>query len=371
MSQKEPSPVARDEEEKEFNQIWQMFFEELPEICQTIETGINESDLRETVIGKLPSGKQYVLKIVDNDFTFPEKIEVWSRTAEEYQKLGYYAPTIYRDREGNFPRVSYKGRKCVAFAEDYAPYVPVEDRFLGKNEKATGDEPKKPIRKPYEVYQREMWQMTAKIAEKHFDYTEYPSAWCLFQRFCPSDEMDEITENAVEWKEYADSLPEKFHEQVERIWKRWNDNKDALEKVYHLLPTSIFQADLNATNLLLDEQDRFVGVFDFNLCGKEVCLNYFFREVHHPDFATEEKMLCDTLEIIREYYHFSEEEKDLALMLYRCVKPLFGNKIIRFRELKDDWTEVRRFLDETELFLMKDIDFRPYMTNGSDKVNKN
>lgn len=58
-------------------------------------------------------------------------------------------------------------------------------------------------------------------------------------------------------------------------------------------------------------------------------------------------------------------------MLYRCVKPLFGNKIIRFRELKDDWTEVRRFLDETELFLMKDIDFRPYMTNGTDKVNKN
>lgn len=91
----------------------------------------------------------------------------------------------------------------------------------------------------------------------------------------------------------------------------------------------------------------------------------------HPDFATEEKMLCDTLEIIREYYHFSEEEKDLALMLYQCVKPLFGNKIIRFRELKDDWTEVRRFLDETELYLMKDIDFRPYMTNGAYKVNKN
>ncbi|MBO5987282.1 MAG: hypothetical protein J6Q02_10900, partial [Lachnospiraceae bacterium] len=91
----------------------------------------------------------------------------------------------------------------------------------------------------------------------------------------------------------------------------------------------------------------------------------------HPEIATEEQMLCDTLELIREDYHFSAEEKDLALMLYRCVKPLFGNKIIRFRELKDDWTEVRRFLDETELFLMKDIDFRPYMTNGTYKVNKN
>ena len=38
---------------------------------------------------------------------------------------------------------------------------------------------------------------------------------------------------------------------------------------------------------------------------------------------------------------------------------------------KYDVTVLKAFLDETELFLMKDIDFRPYMTNGTDKVNKN
>ncbi|MBP5753120.1 MAG: hypothetical protein J6W60_09730, partial [Treponema sp.] len=75
-----------------------------------------EDDFRESIIGKTSSGEKYVLKIVDNDFTFPEKIEVWKRTVEEYRKLGYYAPRIFTDKEGKFPAVSYQGRKCVAYA---------------------------------------------------------------------------------------------------------------------------------------------------------------------------------------------------------------------------------------------------------------
>jgi len=32
----------------------------------------------------------------------------------------------------------------------------------------------------------------------------------------------------------------------------------------HRLPTSVFQADLNPTNLLVDDKGAFAGVFDFN-----------------------------------------------------------------------------------------------------------
>ena len=271
-------------EKAEIEKVWRRFFEEPLESYQKIETGVNDEDFRETVIGKMPSGKRCVLKIVDNDFTFPEKIEVWSRTAEEYRKLGYYAPEFFRDREGRFPIITFRGRSCVAYGEEYAPYIPAEDRMETKS-----------LKKSYETYRRALWQMTAKIAEKHFDYTEYPSAWCLFRTFCPSDERDEVTDNALTWKEHADELPGEFHEQTERIWRKWEENKKALEKVYDRLPTSVFQADLNSTNVLLDEKDKFVGIYDFNLCGKVVVLNYIFREIFLPDFEAEVKAICETL----------------------------------------------------------------------------
>ena len=340
------------EKQLETEQIWNLFFDGPVEVCQRISTGIDENDFRESVMGKTPSGEKYVLKIVDNDFTFPEKIEVWKRTIEEYRKLGYYAPRIFTDKKGKFPAVSYQGRKCVAYAEEFAPYTPVEDRLLEQVEAQ---------RKPYEIYYKAMWQMTAKVAEKHFDYTEYPSAWCLFRKFCPSDEMDEVTENALTWKEEAEKFPEEFHEQAERIFRRWSENKEELKKHYDKLPTSVFQGDLNSTNLLADEQDGFVGIFDFNLCGKEVVLNYLFRETHHPEFEKELKMLFEVLEIVREFYHFNEDEKNLALSLYRCLIPFGGSKLWRLNGLKNDASAIRSFLDETERYQTMEIDFKIHM----------
>ena len=56
-----------------------------------------------------------------------------------------------------------------------------------------------------------------------------------------------------------------------------------MELIYHKLPTSVFSADLNTSNILLDEQGKFVGVYHFNLCGKDVFLNYLFREIYSGD----------------------------------------------------------------------------------------
>ena len=124
------------------------------------------------------------------------------------------------------------------------------------------------------TYLTDIWIMTAKIAGKYLDYGKYPSGYCLFDTFCPSDEVDEVLENALSWKEYAETLPEEFTEQVQQIWQLWMKNRRELEQIYHTLPTSVFQADLNPTNLLIDENGKFVGVYDFNLCGKDVFLNY-------------------------------------------------------------------------------------------------
>ena len=192
----------------EIKNVFSLFFDDTPITDHLIDTSRGDADFRATFIIETAVGSKYVLKLADNDFTFPEKISVWQRTAEEYRKLGYFCPRIFRDKSGYFPIVDYRGHRCAAYAEEFAPFRPIEDRFsddFGKNEAL------------YDRYKRDIWRMTARIAAQYFDYTEYPSAYCLFETFCPSDKMDEVLENALAWKEYADKLQETGGENMAHV----------------------------------------------------------------------------------------------------------------------------------------------------------
>ena len=307
--------AATEKQKDALNRIFNLFFDCVPVSFQTIDTSRDEQDFRETVILETDRGKKYVIKLADNDFTFPDKIRMWQRTVEEYRKLGYYCPTIFCDKTGDFPVVTYEGHACAAYAEEFAPYRSIEDRASDETEQCDS------IRARYRGYRQDIWTMTARIAEKHFDYSKYPSAYCLFTTFCPSDEIDEVLENALQWKAYAETLPQEFREQTERIWRLWEENRNALARVYDRLPTSVFQADLNPSNLLVDERDSFVGICDFNLSGREVFLNYLMRE-NLGDFEEELEDIRDALRTASRYYRFSEAEMEYAPMLYRCLKPL-------------------------------------------------
>lgn len=327
--------------------IFRLFFDEVPADTRLINTSRGDADFRIACIVETETGGRYVLKLADNDFTFPEKIAVWERTVEEYRKLGYYCPRILRAKDGSFPFADYQGHRCTVYAEEYAAYGPAEDRFSDSDGKDT--------EQLYDRYKRDIWQMTARVAAKYFDYSEYPSAYCLFETFCPSDKTDEVLENAVTWKECADRLPEEFREQAGRIWQLWTDNRAALEKVYGQLPTSVFQADLNLSNILVDSEGRFAGVFDFNLCGRDVFLNYLIRETGTVSEIRE------ALEIASGFYRFSDIEKETAQMLYRCLKPLWFTQLEKLKEAGNDREAIRAYLDETERMLTEPVDFRSSM----------
>lgn len=335
---------------KELVGVFRLFFDELPTNIEIKNTSRGEEDFREAVIAEWSSGEKYVLKLSDNDFTFPEKIKAWQRCVEEYRKSGYYCPKIFTSKNGDFPRVSYKGHNCVVFAEEFCKYTVAEERCVeGANENVTFEK----------RWADAAWIMTAKMAAKKFDFCEYPSGYCLFETFCPSDKTDEVLENALEWKKYVDKLPEQFREQTERIWKRWNDNRKELEQMYHKLPTSVFQADLNTSNLLLDENGAFVGVFDFNLCGRDVFLNYLFREMH---WQFELQYLLDTLKNVSQVYCFSDLEKQAAPLLYRCLVPLWFTEREVLLEAGRDEEKIQACLNRTEELQIKEIPFAEYMS---------
>jgi len=335
---------------QELLNIFQLFFDELPQLYEIRSTSRGDSDFREAIIAQWRSGEKYVIKLSDNDFTFPEKISAWKRCAEEYRKLGYYCPAILSSRHGDFPSVAYKGHICVAYAEEFCKYSAAEDRFSGDRQEKS----------PFDIQWADAaWMMTAKIAAKKFDFCKYPSGYCLFETFCPSDKTDEVLENATAWREYADSLPERFQTQVQRIWHRWVRNRNELEQIYCKLPTSVFQADLNATNLLVDDHGAFVGVFDFNLCGRDVFLNYLFREIH---FQYDDNYLLETLRNVRQVYCFSALEKQAAPLLYRCLKPLWYTELEALKAAGTDAHAIQTCLDRTEALQTKELAFETYMS---------
>ena len=54
--------------------IFQLFFDKLPYQYEIINTSHGDTDFREAIIVEWNSGEKYVIKLSDNDFTFPEKI---------------------------------------------------------------------------------------------------------------------------------------------------------------------------------------------------------------------------------------------------------------------------------------------------------
>ncbi len=329
---------------KELNceEIEMLFFDQPITSCEIKNTSHGETDFREALLVQLASGEKFVVKLADNSFTVPDRIRMWQRCAADYRRLGYYTPEILADRLGEFPTVRYKGHNCVVYAEEFAKYAYEDTAARGLASSK---------------YFNEILTMTAKAAALRSDYAEFPSGYCLFSCFAPDDEEDEVMENAREWKRYAESLPAIFQTQTERIWTLWSENREALRAVYSTLPTSIFQADLNSSNTLIDEDGGFAGVFDFNLCGRDVLLNYIFREIYWYDDEQEIDLLRSAIAIIGKQYAFSQAEKDAALMIYRCVKPLWYTKLMRLKQAGGDLSAIQSCLEQTELALTREIDF--------------
>lgn len=320
-----------------------LFFSDEPVGYEIIPFSRGDEDFREVIIAQWASGEKKVIKLAENGFTSPERIKVWQRCAEEHRRLGYYCPEFICDKNGGFPVIDYKGHRCTVFAEEFSKYPTAEQLENNKVE--------------FQSWWDDAITMVARIAAENLDFAEFPSGYCLFERFSETDKTDEVIEVAHDWKKYADTLPVEFHEQVERIWKLWNDNRNALEPIYKTLPTSVFQADINNTNILMDENGKFVGILDFNLCGRDVFLNYLFRECR-----IEVSCLQQALKTVSAVYKFSDIEKLAAPLIFRCVEPLFYNALDDLKEAGEDKEKIKLCLDRAEHELTADFDFAAYMS---------
>ncbi len=319
-----------------------LFVKEPVEQYEIIDSSQGEEDFRETIIATLESGNKLVVKVSSNAFTTSESIKVWQRCAEEYRSLGYYCPQIYPSLMQEFPAVDYKGLHCIAYADEFSPYQSVHQSSVVK------------------PFRDELYAMTARVAAKRFDYASIPSGYCLFDLF-PGEQMDEVTENAGAFLEYCKSLPPQFEEQWKRIYARWETNRRELKEIYYQLPFSVFQADFNDTNVLVDDEGNFVGIYDFNLAGRDEILNYLFREIYDGTFEEERQEILHALKIASQYYFFSDLEIKAAPLIYRCVKPLWYSRVQELKKAGGDLTRIKVCLNEMEHAQTCEIDFESVM----------
>jgi len=340
-------------------EIAHLFRNEEPVCIVAKNSSRGEEDFREALIVEYANEK-IVIKLAKNGFTDEEHLNMWMTLAKKYQELGYYCPQFIKALDGTFPRVSYEGRECIAYAEEYAKYRSAEELIKEKFSESGLME------NGYYSFLRDSVLMNAKVASMHYDFTDLPSAYCMFTTFEPSDETDETTEDALRWKKEAEKLPEEYQEQVNRIWSNWETARAQLREIYSELPTSVFQADINDTNVLLDEEGNFKGVYDFNIGGKEVFINLIFREAPYvstrgwEDFDKDDHFsscIKRVLKFSAEVYKFNELEKKAAPLLYKCIKPLYWQSTDLLAEAGTDDAKIQECLDFIEYEQNREIDF--------------
>ena len=344
----------------ELDGIFRFYDSRRPLRYEVLDNSRGPSDFRQTVIADWGDVRRAV-KTVSNAFTTPRRVELWRRVIGAYRSMGCYCPRILPNRYGRYAEtMEYKGLPCVTFAEEASIY-PAAERF--EQERIWKDGRR--------VYQEDVLRLTAQVGAQRWDFVDFPSAYCIFEPFDPSESGDEVMECALWVKERIErDFPEqggRFH----RIWRAFLENKAGLFRVYRQLPTSVFQADMGEGNVLLDGELRLAGVLDFNLSGRETVLNMLFREAlvnfeedMLRDRQLQEKafsMFVENLGVIRRYYSFSPAEIEAAPLLYRYLRPFWWYTVRALEGSRGDPAGIGRVLTWMETEQARRIDFQALM----------
>ncbi len=303
--------------------------------------------------------RKLVIKHLSNTFSNRHRIEGWFALMNEYRKIGLYCPTVLPNLNGELLHCDTKdGRDYYTYAEEYSIYETAEHIEKDKYKDAQG----------HDCFTPDVMRSLGKIASAKLDMLDWASAYCLLEPFCAPDTTDEATECAVAFVNYVRNNIPAYLSRAEALLSLFYKRQDDLKKVYYSLPTSCFQADLNDSNILLDSDNNFVGLIDFNLCGKEPILNYAVREAlwgisdtrligekgSRLYFYDEEldnlrmNLFLENIGYIQETYSFSSSEKTAFPILFRYVNSFWWFHLDEIKLIKEDENRINQLFDWLE-----------------------
>ena len=331
---------------------------------KTLDLCRGDDDYRKVYIVD-DGNRKLVIKYLSNTFSDKRRIKGWFELMDEYRKIGLYCPSIVPNRNGELLHCdTVDGRDFYTYAEEYSAYETAEHIGKEKYKDAQG----------HDCFTPDVMRSLGKIAAAKLDILDWGSAYCLLEPFCAPDTTDEATECAVAFVNYIrDNIPV-FLPRAETLLEMFYKRQEELKTVYSELPTSCFQADLNDSNILLDADNNFVGLIDFNLCGKEPILNYAVREalwgisdkrlfgendsrLYFYDSDLDElriKLFLENIGYIQEYYEFSKFEKDVFPILFRYMNSFWWFHLDEIKLIKEDERKITKLFDWLEYQMIRD-----------------
>lgn len=325
---------------------------------KTLDLCHGDDDYRKVYI--VDDGRhKLVIKHLSNTFSDRRRIEGWFKLMDEYRKIGLYCPAVVPNRNGELLHCdTIDGRDYYTYAEEYSRYETAERIGQEKYRDEQG----------HNCFTPDVMRALGKIASAKLDILDWASAYCLLEPFCAPDTTDEATECAEAFVKYIrENLPS-YLPRTEELLKLFYKLQGELRTVYSSLPTSCFQADLNDSNILLDGDTNFVGLIDFNLCGREPILNYAVREalwavsdkrlVGEKDsrlyFYDKElddlriSLFIENMGYIQENYKFTPLEKEVFPLLFRYVNSFWWFHLDEIEMIKEDDHKISMLFDWLE-----------------------
>ena len=323
-----------------------LYFDTEPVNVKVLDLCRGDDDYRKVYIVE-EENRKIVVKHVSNTFSDFTRIQGWLALTDEYRRIGLYCPCTVPNLHGNILHQNTEnGRTYITYAEEYSKYEIAENVRQELRKDEYGED----------IFAPDILRALGKIASAHLDILTWPSAYCLLEPFCAPDTTDEATECAVAFVNYIkENLPAHLP-RAEELLDLFYQSHTELRAVYAQLPTSCFQADLNDSNVLLDENNRFVGLIDFNLCGREPVLNYAVREalwnisnsklygdndsrLYFYDQELDDlriALFLKNIKYIQEFYTFNTAERDAFPVLFRYVNSFWWFHLNEIKMVKQD-----------------------------------
>ncbi len=339
-----------------------------PSAVELLASSEREDDLRAAAAVEA-DGARYVLKLASNAFTTPRRIEGWKTLIRAARSANVWMPALIPSRAGRTAEsCEIGGVPFVVWAEEFAPYplAQTEDEIeTDAYREKDAARPQSPDGRP--AWQTELIAFNAKLAAARL-----PGGWGVsgYVRLTPFDgeETDEVEECVRKLEaSLADRHPALLG-RWRRIRERWDENRAALAALYPRLPTSVFQADWNDTNVLLTEDGHFAGLIDCNLAGEDTALNMALT-IGENGFnagigsASPAEHAKKVLRLFGAQRPWNGDEIAAAPLLWRYITALCWDEVNAMRRAETE-EAAARILDGIEERLAAEPGFRDAMRGG-------
>lgn len=285
-----------------------------------IDSSHGEDDIRENYV----IDRRLVLRVNSAPVLDDAALADLNRLIGRYRDFGIAAPR-FLPLDGKDCYITHTPEGFTAYLSEYLDLTPADQLGLDTPQYRTLDE--------------KILRMTAEFAAryKNVDLSAVYGMYSLFD-LCPYDKANGYDEKQENCDLLCDALREAGEPRLAEGLEQLNAALRArLLRLYPRLPKCVFQGDENGSNLCLNGRGEIIGIFDFNMAGTDVCVNYLANHalyLYDTDSETLKALSPEQLfaglrtaakegrRIVDAHYPMSPEEQE-AYPLYLAITALF------------------------------------------------